>query len=459
MSGGVRGKERRRLERFRYGVPMKNLICAMAGGLALASSGARAEGGAAGAVLAPLDHLYPQLDALYQDLHQSPELSRHEEKTAAKLAERLRGLGYEVTTKVGGNGVVGLLRNGKGPTVMLRTDLDALPVEEKTGLSYASTATAVNEAGVQVSVMHACGHDVHMTSWIGAATLLAQSKERWRGTVMMVGQPAEELVSGATAMLADGLFKRFPKPDFVVGIHDTNLNPAGQVAYTPGFALANSDAVEITVFGRGGHGAAPHQTVDPIVIAARIVVALQTIVAREVNPLDPAVITVGSFHGGTKANIIPDEVKLQITVRSYKDEVQKQLLAAIERIARAEAVAGRAPREPAITVSQDTAHATWNDPALTKRLAAALVRSFGEANVVENRPVMGAEDFSEYGRAGVPSVQLLVGAVEPKRFAEAKAAGALTPGLHSSLFAPDREPTIRAGVATFTLSALELLGR
>ena len=442
---------------------MKIPICAMAGvlagGLALAASGARAEGGTAGTVLAPLDHLYPQLDALYQDLHQSPELSRHEEKTAAKMADRLRGLGYEVTTKVGGNGVVGLLRNGKGPTVMLRTDLDALPVEEKTGLSYASKVTTLNDAGVQVPVMHACGHDVHMTSWIGAATLLAQSKERWHGTVMMVGQPAEELVSGAAAMLADGLFKRFPKPDFVVGIHDTNLNPSGQVGYTPGFALANVDTVEITVFGKGGHGAAPHQTVDPIVIAARIVVALQTIVAREMNPLDPAVVTVGSIHGGTKSNIIPDEVKLQLTVRSYKDEVQKQLLAAIERIARAEAAAARAPKDPAVTVDRASAHATWNDPELTKRLAAALARSFGEANVVENRPVMGAEDFSEYGRAGVPAVQLWVGAIEAKRFAEAKAAGTLAPGMHSSLFAPDRERTIRTGVATFTLSALELLDR
>jgi hippurate hydrolase len=253
---------------------------------------------------------------------------------------------------VGGYGVVGVLRNGKGPTVMLRTELDALPVKEQTGLPFASTLTTADSSGATIPVMHACGHDIHMTSWVGAATLLSRSKDRWRGTVVMIGQPAEEIGSGAKAMLADGLFTRFPKPDFAVAIHDTQLLPAGQVGVTPGFAFARMDAVDITVFGKGGHGAAPHQTIDPVVIAARTVVALQTIVAREVNPTDPAVVTVGSIHGGTKHNIIPDEVKLQLTVRSYKEEVQKRLLASIERIARAEAAAAGAPKEPVVTVDK-----------------------------------------------------------------------------------------------------------
>src|SRR5262245_13072274 len=268
--------------------------------------------------LAPLDSIYRDLDALYVDLHQTPELSLQEEKTAAKMAARLRALGFEVTAGVGGHGVVGVLRNGSGPTVMLRTDLDALPVEEKTGLPYAIKARAKGPGGETLAVMHACGHDVHMTSWVGAATLLVRAKDRWRGTLVMVGQPAEELVSGAAAMLADGLFTRFPKPDFAVGIHDIGYLPSGQAGVVPGYMLANVNTVEVTFYGKGGHGSTPHATVDPIVMAARAVVAFQTIVAREVDPIEHAVISVGSFHSGTKSNIIPDEAKLQITVRSYK---------------------------------------------------------------------------------------------------------------------------------------------
>lgn len=410
--------------------------------------------------LAGLDALYPSLDALYRELHRAPELSLQEEKTAARMAAQLRALGFEVTERVGGHGVVGVLRNGKGPTVALRTELDALPVKEQTGLPYASTATAVDASGGTVPVMHACGHDVHMASWVGAATLLSRSRERWRGTLVMIGQPAEEVLSGARAMLADGLFTRFPRPDVAVAFHDTNLLPAGQVGVTPGFAFARADNVDVTIFGKGGHGAAPHQTVDPVVIAARTVIALQTIVSREVNPIDPAVITVGSIHGGTKHNIVPDEVKLQLTVRSYKEEVQKHLLAAIERIARAEAVAARAPREPVVTVASGQSVASlFNDPSVTKRLGAALAHAFGAANVVDLPPRMASEDFSELGRAGVPIVQLFVGAVEPGAFAKAKASGTNVPGPHSPLFAPDREPTIRTGTATLTLAALELLGK
>jgi amidohydrolase len=413
---------------------------------------------AASSVLRPLDGIYSDLDALYVDLHRNPELSKQEQKTAAKMAARLKSLGFDVTTGVGGHGVVGLLRNGSGPTVMLRTDLDGLPVEEKTGLPYASKATALNAAGEKVPVMHACGHDVHMTSWIGAATLLSRAKDRWRGTLMMVGQPAEEGGAGALTMLKDGLFTRFPKPDFAFAIHDNADNPSGRVIQVPGFALANVDSVDITIFGKGGHGAYPHMTIDPIVIAARSVVALQTIVGRENNPLDPAVVTVGSFHGGTKHNIIPDEVKLQLTVRSYKDEVRKRLLAAIERIVTAEASAAGAPKPPQVAVTEGTP-ATFNDPALTKRLAASLARVLGAENVQEGQPVMGGEDFSEYGRAGVPATIFWVGAVEPKTWEAARAAGTPLPSLHSPLFAPDRERTIRTGVATMTAAALELLGR
>lgn len=408
--------------------------------------------------LAGLDSLYPSLDELYQDLHRTPELSLHEEKTAAKLAARLRALGFEVTEKVGGTGIVGVLRNGKGPTVLLRTELDALPVREQTGLSYASRITAADDTGATVPVAHACGHDVHMTSWVGAATLLARGKDRWRGTLVLMGQPAEERVLGARAMIKDGLLTRFPRPDFAVAVHDDPLYPSGRVAHRPGFLMANVSTVEVVIHGKGGHGAKPHETVDPVVIAARTVVALQTLVSREVNPLDPAVVTVGSIHGGTKSNIVPDEVKLQLTVRSFRDEVQRHLLDGIARVARAEAAAAGAPKEPTVTVTE-SAQATWNDPALDARLAAALSHTLGRENVVDAEQQMVAEDFSELGRAGIPAVQLKLGAAEPKALAKATAEGRTLPGLHSSAFAPDREPTLRTGVTVLTVSALELLGK
>jgi len=406
-----------------------------------------------------LDALYPQLDALYLDLHQNPELSGRETKTAAKLAGKLKQLGYEVTTGVGGTGVVGLLRNGQGPTVLLRTELDALPIEEKTGLPYASKVTAKDPAGKAVPVMHACGHDVHMASWTGAATLLSRSKDRWRGTVMMIAQPAEETVQGAKAMIADGLFKRFPKPDFAVAVHDKSDLPAGKVTFIPGYSLANVDSVDVTLFGRGGHGAKPETTVDPVVMAARAVLALQGLVSREKDPLEPGVITVGSIQGGSKHNIIPDQVHLQITVRSYTPEVRKLLLDGIVRVAKAEAALSQAPREPEVRFSEP-ANATYNDPALTRRLAAMLSRELGQDNVMEGKPEMIAEDFGELGRAaGAPSVMLRVGAAEPTRFAEAKQKGEPLPSLHSGTFAPDRERTIKTSVAVLTLSALELLGK
>lgn len=409
--------------------------------------------------LAPLDGILPELRALYVDLHQTPELSTHEEKTSAKVAERLRRLGYEVTSSVGGFGVVALLKNGKGPTVLVRADMDALPVEERTGLPYASRVTAKNDAGETVHVMHACGHDVHVTSLIGAAELLEKARKRWRGTLVLIGQPAEESGGGAAAMLKDGLFTRFPRPDYAIALHDDFRLPAGKVGYTPGFLWANIDSVDITIFGRGGHGASPQNTVDPVVIAARTIVALQTIVSRENDPLEPAVVTVGSIHGGTRYNVIPDEVKLQLTVRSYKDEVRRKLLAAIERIAKAEAAAAGAPKPPLVTAGEEPGHATFNDPALTKRMVPVLTKAFGAANVVELPPVMAGEDFAEYVRAGVPGFYFRIGATAPERFAAAKGDLSRLPALHSSEFAPDPEPTLKTGVAALTLSALELLGK
>jgi amidohydrolase len=406
-----------------------------------------------------LDQIYPQLDALYLDLHKNPELSMKEQRTSARMAEELRKLGYEVTAGVGGTGVVGVLRNGKGPTVLLRTELDALPVEEKTGLPYASTATGVNPQGQTVPVMHACGHDVHMAGWTGAAALLARTKDRWRGTVLMIAQPGEETVQGARAMIADGLFVRFPKPDFAVAVHDSSDLPAGKVYFVPGPAMASVDSIDVTIFGRGGHGAKPNTTVDPVVIAARTILAFQTLISREKDPLEPAVLTVGSIHGGTKYNIIPDEVKLQITLRTFNPEVRKLLLSGIERMAKTEAAAARAPKEPVVKVSESQ-DLTYNDPALTKRLAAALAKQLGAENVQEIRPEMVAEDFGEFGKAaGVPSVQLRVGAVEPSRYEAAMKAGTPLPSLHSSGFAPDRERTIKAAATVLTLSALDLLSK
>ena len=414
---------------------------------------------AAASPLDGLEQIYPQLDALYIDLHKNPELSLKEQRTSARMADELRKLGYEVTTGVGGTGVVGVLRNGKGPTVLLRTELDALPVEEKTGLPYASTATGVSPAGQTVPVMHACGHDVHMAGWTGAATLLARMKERWRGTVLMIGQPAEETVQGARAMIADGLFNRFPKPDFAVAVHDSSDLPSGKVYYVPGYGMASVDSVDVTIFGRGGHGAKPDKTVDPVVIAARTVLSIQTLVSREKDPLEPAVVTVGSIHGGTKYNIIPDEVKLQLTVRAYKPEVRKLLLEGIERITKAEALSARAPREPQIKISE-AQDPTYNDPAVTKRLSAAIARQIGAQNVLEARPEMVAEDFGEFGKAaGVPSVQLRVGAAEPAKYEASLKSGTPLPSLHSSGFAPDKEPTIKMAATALTLSALELLGK
>ena len=405
-----------------------------------------------------IDAVYPQVEGLYLDLHRNPELSYHEEKTEAKNADQLRKLGYDVTTGMGGNGVVGVFKNGAGPVVMLRAELDALPVPEKTGLAYASQVTTHDDRGVEVPVMHACGHDLHMAIGVGTAALLVQNKDRWHGTFIYVGQPAEERIGGAKAMMKDGLFTRFPKPDFVFGVHDSSGLPAGKVGYTPGFSAANADSVNVTVYGVGGHGSAPQQTVDPIVIAARTIVSWQTIVSREIDPREPAVITVGSIHGGTKNNIIPDEVQMQLTVRSYEDEVRKHLLASIERIADAEAAAAGAPKKPLVE-SYEGVGAVYNDPPTTKRLAERLKQVMGDANVVLGRPIMASDDFAEYRYAGIPSVMLELGAVNPEKYAEAKKNGEKLPGPHSPYFAPDREPSLKTGIEVETTAILELMGK
>ncbi len=404
---------------------------------------------------AQVNQLMPQLRELYIGLHESPELSLHETNTAAKMAAGLRKLGFEVTEHVGGTGVVGVLKNGDGPVVLIRTELDALPVEEQTGLPYASKVHTKKADGTDAPVMHACGHDLHMASWMGTATLLSRDKSTWHGTLVMIGQPAEEIGAGAKAMIKDGLLTKFPRPDYVIAVHDDSFMPSGQIDVTPGPIMAGANSVTITIFGKGGHGAAPQTTIDPIVIAARTVLSLQTIVSREINPLDSAVITVGAIHGGTKHNIIPDQVQLLLTVRSFKPEVQKHLLASIERITKAEAAAAGAPQEPKVEIGEGLS-ATVNDPKLAERLALALQPVLGSQNVIDDQRRMVSEDFSEFGIAGIPSVLVFVGAVKPEKLAEAQRTGETLPSLHSSKWAPDLEPAMRTAILTEVASALDL---
>lgn len=432
---------------------MKTLFCAIL--CLIAASTVLAQSGSTFTQL-EVDAVYPEMHALYVDLHKTPELSQQEAKTSAKMAEGLRRLGFEVTTNVGGYGVVGVMKNGPGKTVLIRTDMDALPIVEETGLPFASTVRAKDDAGNEVGVMHACGHDFHMASWMGTATLLAKNKSRWRGTLIMIGQPDEEKISGARAMIKDGLLTRFPRPDYALALHDDSDAPSGTVSVTPGYLLASSTAVDLTIFGRGGHGAHPHTTIDPVVIAARTVMSLQTIVSREIAPQEPAVVTVGSIHGGTKHNIIPDEVRLQLTVRAYPEAVRQHILKSIERIARAEATAAGAERMPEMKLPETTL-ATYNDPKVSARVAETFRRVLGAERVGEKKPIMGAEDFSEFGNAGIPSLIFFVGAVEPKRFAEAKAKNLPLPSLHSSKFAPDIAPTLKTGILATTNAAVELM--
>jgi hippurate hydrolase len=407
-----------------------------------------------------IDGQVASLQDLYKQIHTHPELSLQEEHTSARLAQELRDLGFEITEKVGGWGVVGVLKNGPGPTILVRTDMDALPVVEQTGLPYASKARGRDKNGVDVGIMHACGHDMHMTCWVGTARMLAGMKDRWQGTLIFIGQPAEEMGKGARMMLEDGLFTRFPKPDYCLALHCDALSPHGTVSFTDGMALANVDSVDIVVHGKGGHGAAPHTTVDPIVLAARIILDLQTIVSRETNPTDPAVVTVGSIHGGTKHNIIPNEVKLQLTVRTTKDTVRKNVLDAIARIAKAAAEGARAP-EPTVTVDPgEFTPALVNESKLTRRTVALFKEILGPDKVFERPPVMGGEDFGRYGKAGVPIFLYFLGTLPPERVAESRREGGPPlPSLHSDKYFPVPEPSIRTGILTMTLAVLNLAGK
>jgi hippurate hydrolase len=417
-----------------------------------------------------LDHESASLVALYQHLHANPELSHYEEKTAALVARELDALGYAVTAGIGkyqrpewrGHGVAATLTNGTGPTVLIRADMDALPVTEQTGLPYASRVVGKTESGQEVGVMHACGHDIHVTCLLGTARMLADLRDDWRGTLLLIGQPAEETCDGAQAMLEDGLYDRFPVPDYALALHDNAQLAAGKIGYTPGYFLATLNSVDITVRGVGGHGSRPEQAKDPIVLAAQIVTALQTIVSREISPLDPAVVSIGSIHGGTRYNIIPDEVRLQVTVRAYREEVRQKILAAIERITVGIARAAGMPETQLPTVAvnpTEVAPATYNHPELMSRLAETFTTNFGESNVLELPPIMGSEDFGRFGLEGhqIPTSMFWIGAVDPLAMENTGEEDFTLPPLHSSRFAPLPAPTIRTGVKAMTAAALELL--
>ena len=405
----------------------------------------------------------PELMELYRDLHAHPELSFEEHKTAAKLAKRMKALGFEVTEGVGQTGVVSVMRNGDGPVVMLRADMDGLPVVEQTGLPYASKETATPASGVTTGVMHACGHDTHMTGFIGAAQLLVDHKDEWQGTLVMILQPAEELGLGALAMIEDGLYTRFPKPEYVLGFHDAAAPaPAGTIGYTPGYALANVDSVDITVKGIGGHGAYPHTTVDPVVLGSAIVMKLQTVVSRSSSPLDPAVITVGSFHAGAKHNIISDEAKLQITVRSYSDESRQLLLDGIRRVARGEAVSAGLSEEmmPVVTVEEPYTPSTFNDPEFSEERAASFAARFGDERVMQWPAVMGGEDFSQFRRASpedVKSMIFWISGTTDEMLTALTNEGKPLPSLHSPFWAPDAEKVVATGAEALASAAIDLM--
>jgi hippurate hydrolase len=389
-----------------------------------------------------VETVYPDAHALYLDLHQNPELSSHETQTAQKLASRLRDLGYSVTEHVGGTGVVAVLKNGAGPTVMLRTELDALPVEEKTGLPYASKVRTKDDSGRDVSVMHACGHDLHMASLVATAAVMAHSKSSWHGTLILIGQPAEETISGAKRMIEDGLMTRFPKPDVAVALHVGNQLPAGKVGVGSGW-YSNADSLRITIYGKGGHGSTPNNTIDPSDRRPRHSHSADHRLG-EVKPGEIGVITV-VHPGGHQNNIIPDHAELGITVRSYKPEVRKLMLAAIERITRAEASAAGATQEPKIEHYEAT-DAVYNDPALAHRLQGVLESALGKDRVVLDDPGMASEDFSYFTAQGVPSFYFSLGGADPAKFAEAKSAGTNLPSNHSPLFAPDMDPALHTGI-------------
>ena len=416
-------------------------------------------------VLFLINQLHPyeneiDLLSLYKDLHANPELSYQEFETSEKLANLLESIGYEVTRNVGGNGVVALLKNGNGKNIMFRADMDGLPVEEKTGARYASQKKVTNLDGEEVFTMHACGHDVHMTVLIGVAEYLFENKSQWQGNLILVLEPAEEVSGGARNMIKDGLFTRFPRPDYNLAFHVNAGMPTGKVGFLPGWAMANVDSVDITVKGIGGHGAYPHTTKDPIVIAANIVTQLQTIVSRQIAPTDPAVVTVGSIHGGTKHNVIPNEVKLQLTLRSYTDEVRNETISSIKKIVKGSAISAGLSEEnyPVIEIKDEYTPAVFNNPSLVEKIQKSFVKSLGEKNVIKVSPVMGGEDFGMFGRVEpiIPTALFWLGAVNKKVYEKAQKEDLILPSLHSDLFLPDAKPAIATGVKAMTSAILDL---
>ncbi|MEI8643221.1 amidohydrolase [Pseudoalteromonas sp. Hal040] len=411
-----------------------------------------------------LQQTMPEIEKLYLDLHQSPELSYHEKQTGQKIAKQLKQLGFTVTDNVGGYGVVGIYENGDGPTIMIRTDTDGLPIVEQTGKPYASKVTVTNDTGATVGVMHGCGHDIHMSSFIGTAQQLMTHKDQWQGTLMMVAQPAEEVGGGAKAMLREGLFTKYPTPDHVIGLHVSASVQAGKVSMKTEYTMASVDSVDITVKGKGGHGAYPHTTIDPVVIASRIVLALQTITSRELSPLEPSVITVGSIHGGSKHNVISDEVKLQLTLRSYNPEVRLQQIAAIKRISKGIALSAGLDESlaPEVYVHEDESiPSTYNNPAQTNLVRSAIANAIGEENVLETEAVMAGEDFGLYGRTEqhVPITLFWLGGVEPSQYDAAMQSGATLPSLHSSKFAPDYKKALPTGITAMSNAAVALFNK
>ena len=415
------------------------------------------------AVRTKVDAEYASLEAIYKDLHTHPELSFMETRTAALLAGEFRRLGFEVTEKVGNTGVVAVMKNGPGPTVLVRGDMDALPLKELSGVSYASTDVVKDLSGKDQPAMHACAHDTHVTGLIGTARVLAALQDRWSGTLVMIGQPAEEIGAGARAMLTDGLYTRFPKPDYALALHTSSQQPAGEIGYGEGPFLASVNSLDILVRGVGGHGSAPHTTKDPIVLAAQIVVALQTIVSREVKPGTTAVVTVGTIHGGLKRNIISEEVKLELTLRAFDDKVMEQLVASVRRICAGTAQAAGVPadRLPVITVTPESSPVTSNDGPLTRRLAGVFSEWLGADRVRQTPPVTGAEDFTFFGRTAekVPICIWWVGGTAPEKFAESKRTGIPLPSNHNPGFAPVPEPTLKAAVTSMTAAVLDLLAK
>ncbi len=401
------------------------------------------------------------LMTLYRDLHSNPELSGQETATAAKLARRLKAMKFDVTEKVGGTGVVAVLKNGSGPTLLIRADMDGLPVVEQTGLDFASKVRTKTPEGVEIGVMHACGHDTHMTAFIETAKLLSTRKDEWRGTLVMILQPAEEIGKGARMMLEDGLYTRFPKPTHAIAFHDAANLPAGQIGYTPGYALANVDSVDIKVRGLGGHGAYPQTTKDPIVLGSRIVTTLQTLVSREQEPQDPAVVTVGSFQAGAKHNIIPDEALLLLTVRSYSDETRARLIEGIKRVAQGEAIAVGVPADkmPVVTVQDEFTPSTYNPPEFAEEMAGVLKSHFPEGRIVKTPAVMGGEDFGRFYRAdkSIKSFIFWVGGVPEEKMAAAQAGTKTLPSLHSPFWAPQADQVIGTASEALTVLALDIL--